>query len=580
MHEHKFVSTRNMASLPSKQGSGTETGGSRGSARDEALTCVEPSDNAPVPSATPSNPALPPSTTSSSDESLNTRIERLGRQRPPLFPTLANEIFFVFSITMSQFLTEFFVSGFTVLLPTLIHELSIPQASAVWPATAFSLVIAATLLVFGRLGDMLGGFPVFIAGLGWLLVWSIVAGFSVNPLMLDLCRALQGLGAAAFLPTGVMLMGSVYRPGPRKNLVFAIYGTSAVLGFFGGIAVAGVVGEYVRWGWYFWIGGSLAGVTLISSLFSVPKLEVVKGEDEERAAMDWLGAVTTLSGLTLTIFAITESAHAADGWRTPYIPVIFAIGIVALFAAWYVETRVATQPLLPASLFAIPSMTSLLFAIFLLYGTWGIFSVYGTIYFQTIMMASPLQVVAWYIPLGVVGLLMSILEGLILHIVPGKALLILSGLGALGSQLLIALIPISGGSYWPWIFPATILGTIGIDVATILMTVFVTTKVPANQQGLAGGVVNCVLQLGVAFILGFADIIQSTTVHNVGLAKSYKNTFWLGVAAGAVSLVVMTIWSRVPAAKSELTVDERTKLFQEGEGVDRAYGASFEGCSR
>ncbi|KAK7212054.1 hypothetical protein V2G26_019232 [Clonostachys chloroleuca] len=88
------------------------------------------------------------------DESLQARIERLGRERPPIFTSRRCEILFVFSISMSQFLTEYFVSGFTVILPTLITELEIPQAASVWPATAFSLVIASTLLVFGRLGDM------------------------------------------------------------------------------------------------------------------------------------------------------------------------------------------------------------------------------------------------------------------------------------------------------------------------------------------------------------------------------------------------------------------------------------------
>jgi len=178
---------------------------------------------------------------------MDARIERMGRERPPTFHTAWSEIAFVFSIIMSQVLSEYFVSGFTVIVPTLIRELNISQASSVWPATAFSLVIASTLLVFGRLGDMFGGYPVYLWGLSWLMTWSLIAGFSINPLMLDFCRALQGLGAAAYLPTGVMLMGSVYRPGPRKNLVFALYGTSAVVGFFVGIFFAGLVGEFLRY---------------------------------------------------------------------------------------------------------------------------------------------------------------------------------------------------------------------------------------------------------------------------------------------------------------------------------------------
>lgn len=499
----------------------------------------------------------------SMEESLSARIERLGRERPSVFKTSWSEVIFVFSISMSQLLTDFFVSGFTVILPTLIRELDIPQASSVWPATAFSLVIASTLLVFGRLGDMYGGYPIFLGGLAWLLLWSIIAGFSVNPVMLNICRALQGFGPAASLPTGVMLMGSLYRPGPRKNLVFAIYGTSAVFGFFGGIVVAGLVGQFLRWGFFFWIGAILTAVTLATSYISIPH---TKGERQASdVAMDYFGAVTIVSGLTLVVFAITQSAHASSGWRTPYIPACFVLGIMSLCVAAYIETCVAAKPLLPASIFATPAIKPLLLALFFLYGTWGIFSVYGTLYFQNIMGATPLQVVAWYVPLGVAGLILSVLEGFILHIVPGRVLLIASGLGALGSQLLLALIPISGGNYWAWIFPATILSTIGIDLSTIYMTVFITTVLPTAQQGLAGGLINSVLHLGVGVILGLTDIIQSANFEEQGLGGSYKNTFWFGVAAGAVSLMLMSIWGKLPAAKSEMTADEKMESAKKDE---------------
>ncbi|KAI1627842.1 major facilitator superfamily domain-containing protein [Exophiala viscosa] len=500
------------------------------------------------------------------EESLQERITRLGRERPPIFATPWSEISFVFSVIMSQFLTEFFVSGFTLILPTLMRELDIPAASSVWPATSFSLVVASTLLVFGRLGDMWGGHPVFLGGLAWLLIWSIIAGFSISPLMLDLCRALQGLGAAAFLPTGVMLLGSVYRPGPRKNLVFAIYGTSAVFGFFGGIFVAGIVGQFLRWGFYFWIGGILAAITLGTSILSIPH-SLLKGDGNIK--MDYLGALTVVSGLVLTVFAITQSAHAPSAWGTPYIPVCLTLGLLSLLSAVYIETRVCSQPLLPASIFTTPSMTPLLVALFFLYGTWGIFSVYGTLYFQNILSATPLQVVAWYTPLGVAGLLLSVLEGLILHLVSGRVLLIISGLGAVGSQLLLALIPRVGPSYWAWIFPATILSTIGIDLSTILMTVFITTTFPTSQQGLAGGVINSVLQLGVALCLGLTDIIQSSTVEHSGLRTSYKSTFWFGVGVGAVSLVLLAVWGKVPKAQSDLTADEKEELMQEAEGEEQ-----------
>lgn len=71
----------------------------------------------------------------------------------------------------------------------------------------------------GRLSDMFGGKRMFVIGVGWLVIWSIIAGLSRRELLLDCARGLSGLGPAAFLPSSVKLLGSVYRPGPRKNLV-------------------------------------------------------------------------------------------------------------------------------------------------------------------------------------------------------------------------------------------------------------------------------------------------------------------------------------------------------------------------
>ncbi|RVX66491.1 hypothetical protein B0A52_09775 [Exophiala mesophila] len=494
------------------------------------------------------------------EESLEVRIERLGRERPPTFKSIWQELAFLFSVIMSQVLTEYFVSGFGVILPTLIRELNIPASAIVWPATAFSLVIASTLLVFGRFGDMWGAYPVYLWGFSWLCVWSIICGFSINPMMLNFCRALQGLGAAAFLPTGVMIIGSVYRPGPRKNIVFALYGTFAVVGFFLGIFCGGVVGQFLRWSWYFWIGAFLAAISIVTSIFSIPNDR--KERRSNNIKMDWLGTLVLIPGLVLIVFSITQSAHADLRWRTPYIPTLFVVGCLFLFVAVYIEGWVAEFPLLPADLFKVPHMTPLLLALLLLYGTAGIVLLYATQYFQNILNASPLEIVAWYTPMVLGGLFLSLIEGFILHMVPGRILLVISALGAVGCQVLLATLPDSP-NYWAWIFPAMVLCTVGIDLSYTLASVFVTTQFPKARQGLAGGLLNSVLQLGVALLLGASDIIQSYTVDEVGLKHSYKNVFWLGTAAACVSVVVIAIWGGIPRAKSDLTADEKLELERE-----------------
>jgi MFS family permease len=417
----------------------------------------------------------------SAEESAQARLERLGRQRPEVFGSLWAEIGFVFSISMSQVLSviylvllvmvkipltldkEYFVSGFTVILPTLVQDLDIPSASSTWPASAFSLTVASFLLIFGRVGDMFGGYPTYVAGFLWLTIWSLVAGFSTNDIMLNFCRALQGLGPAAFLPSSVMILGSIYRPGPRKNLIFSIYGASAPMGFFIGIFFAGITAEYTSWGWYFWIGAILAAITAVTAYLTIPSDIREKRESATKPKMDWLGSVLIVSGLILFTFAIIDSSHAPQQWCTPYIYVTFTLGSLLLLAAIYVEARVATQPLLPASLFEVPSMPALIIALFFTYGSLGVFLLYATFYMENVMGATPLQVVAWYVPMALGGCIISTFGGFVLHLLPGTLLIIISGISWIIAPLLFAIAP-EGAPYWAYVFPAMICATIGIDV--------------------------------------------------------------------------------------------------------------------
>lgn len=124
------------------------------------------------------------------------------------------------------------MSGFTVILPGLIQAHIVLESSSVWPASMFSLAVASTTLIFGRLADMHGGRHIYIYGSVWLAVWSLVLGFIKNEIILNLARAFQGVGASAMLPSGLMLMGTIYRPGTRKNMAFSLYGACAPFGFF------------------------------------------------------------------------------------------------------------------------------------------------------------------------------------------------------------------------------------------------------------------------------------------------------------------------------------------------------------
>ena len=403
---------------------------------------------------------------------------------------------------------------------------------------------------------MYGGYPVYLFGLAWFSLWSIIAGFSINNLMLVFCRALQGLGPAAFLPSGVMLIGSIYRPGPRKNLVFSIYGGAAPLGFFTGIFVAGLTGSFLPFGWYFWIGTILIATTILAAIFTVPS------DVEERRAMgikmDWLGSLFIVSGLVLVIFALTDASHAPQGWKTPYIYTLLILGIILLGIAFYVEGWVAKSPLIPFDLFEVPYLSALFVALFFLDGILGVFLLYSTLYMQDIMGATPLQVAAWFTPMCTGGMIISVTGGYVLHLLPGTLLMLIGGSGWIVTSLLFALAP-EGANYWAFVFPSMIGATIGIDVTFNVANIFITTSLSQSRQGLAGALINSLLYLGIAFLLAFADVTQTETVH-LGLQRSYQSVFWLQLVICVLALVIMVGFVRIRKAESDLTADERAAI--------------------
>ena len=347
-------------------------------------------------------------------------------------------------------------------------------------------------------------------------------------------------------------------------MVFAIYGTAAVAGFYVGIFFSGLIAQFTRFGWYFWVGAILAVITIALSFCCIPNDHAERRRND--IEIDWIGSCLITSGIILLVFSITESAHL--GWQIAYIPTLFSVSIVLLLFAVYYEGWVARSPLLPPDMFAVPCATPLFLAIFVLYGTLGIYLLFGTQFFQDVLGATPLQVVAWYTPMAVGGLILAISEGFLLAIIPGRILLIISGVGALGAMLLLALVPI-GASYWAYLFPSMILGTIGIDLSVTLVMVFVTTQLPLARQGLAGGFVNSLLQLGMAVSIGLTDIIRTKTEPYSGQVQSYKNVFWFGVAAGALSLIILALWGKVPPAKSDYTADELAGLRREATGASQ-----------
>lgn len=161
-----------------------------------------------------------------------------------------------------------------------------------------------------------------------------------------------------------------------------------------------------------------------------------------------------------------------------------------------------------------------------------------------------------------------------MHHLSGRVLLIISGVGFVLSALLFAIMPAQSDSgepslsflYWAYVFPAMLCGTIGVDITYNVTNIFITTSMPARMQATAGGLINTLLYLGMAFWLGIGQLAVSTTVQyhgeeNVPARKQYQIGFWLGVALAAVSLL-LNLTIKIQRATAGMTADEKAALEQ------------------
>lgn len=186
-----------------------------------------------------------------------------------------------------------------------------------------------------------------------------------------------------------------------------------------------------------------------------------------------------------------------------------------------------------------------------------LFLVFGTDIFASlsnVMKYNTLQTAIAFTPMAVGGIIISTVGGFTLHLLPGRVLLILSGVGDLLSVLLFALIP-EGGSYWAYILPAMIGATLGIDITYNVTNVFITNNIPQKYQGAAGALINSLLFLPISLFVGVADAVAAE-YEWAGEMRSYKAAFWFGTGCAAASLLLFCFIDP-GKAESQLRIDEK-----------------------
>ena len=149
-------------------------------------------------------------------------------------------------VCLGAFITPLMLSAVNVAIPTIAQGLKMDAITASWVPLAYLLSSGVFLLPFGRLGDMYGRKKMFLSGMTTVTIASILASMAQSALLLILCRALQGMGAAMLFGTGIAILSSVYPP-EKRGKVLGLSVSSVYLGLTCGPFAGGLVTQEFGW---------------------------------------------------------------------------------------------------------------------------------------------------------------------------------------------------------------------------------------------------------------------------------------------------------------------------------------------
>src|SRR5437764_776880 len=230
-----------------------------------------------------------------------------------------------------------------VALPALQAGLHATLADVQWVIEAYALFSSALILVGGSLGDQFGRKRVFLFGVLFFTIASILCGIATTPRALIMGRGLQGIGAAFLIPGSLSIISATFEDAERGRAIGTWSAFSAITTAIGPVTGGWLV-EHVSWRAVFLMNVPLAAAVVVLSLRFMSE-----SRDPSRlAGIDWMGAALAVLGLGGLVFGLLEWAPV--GSASPVVFGALVIGGISLALLVVVE-RHARSPMLPADPF-------------------------------------------------------------------------------------------------------------------------------------------------------------------------------------------------------------------------------------
>lgn len=408
-----------------------------------------------------------------------------------------------------------------------------------------SLTQGTFVLISGRLGAVYGHKQTLLLGGAIISIFSLATAFTKTYNTFIALRALTGIGGGLIMPNAVAMITIVVPPGRTRNLTMGFFAAAAPIGGWVGALIASLFMITPNWQMLFVF---IAGLTAV--LFGLLWLELPRETPVDKGGkIDYAGAGLGLSGLLLFNFVWNQAPSA--GWSTPYEIALLVVSVALFvgFLAW--EKYIASDPIMPVTIFKAPTFTALLFVVLLSYMSFGISLWYMIAWEQLLRGLDVIQLtLAWtpFVPGSIIAVFIAA------WLIPRLAAQYIIALGVvccMVSNLLLATMPIHQ-IYWAQTFPAILVGSMCPDLVYVAAQVIASNSVSRKQQGIAGSLIGTLNLYGNSLGLGFAGTIETQLLKQThDEAHGFRAVLYFGVALAVLGLVLNFIFVRVPKDERE-----------------------------
>jgi EmrB/QacA subfamily drug resistance transporter len=409
-----------------------------------------------------------------------------------------------------------------IALPAIGRDFGMGFAGLQWTLTAYTLTLASFILLGGSAGDRFGRRRVYLLGVVWFAVASLLCAIAPTGAVLIGARAVQGFGAALLTPASLAIIQATYAEADRSRAVGVWAGFSGVASALGPF-VGGWLIEAGSWRYVFLINLPLASLVVWLGLKHIPETRDPAASGRLDVAGALAGAVG-LGGISYALIAAPTSGADSIGVILPA-----CVGLAGLIAFVLIE-RSERESMLPPGLFRSPQFRAINGVTFLAYGAIGAILFLLVLELQVASGFSPLVAGSALLPITLVVLVFSARSGALANRI-GFRVQVTVGPLVLGVASLLGLRLQVDSSYLTDVLPMVVAFGCGLAIMVAPLTSAALAAAPVEHAGIASGVNNAVARaaqlLAVAAVPAVAGLTGEAYADPATFLTAFHIAIWV-----------------------------------------------------